>query len=241
MVAFVVPSVAGRTVPRRRLPAVMRDPERRTRVRWREISLPLEAVPGLAAFCEEYVPELRHPGAGRPPYFACPEMPRLIAAVGRLYRRAETLWIDYGDTRPFHLRAPEDRKVFAGPPRSKHGVYDAPGQDDITFMVDFSVAMRAARRAGLRVVDYGPQANLLRGTGVRLDAAAIEEILRYRAVGWMLTVLGQAPERAWRQGSLTWSGDTARGGRLRTSVASDVATFLGQRRSPFRALILRQP
>lgn len=57
MVAFVVPSVAGRAVPRRGLAAVMRDPVRRARVRWREIALPLEAVPGLAAFCENYVPE----------------------------------------------------------------------------------------------------------------------------------------------------------------------------------------
>lgn len=239
-VVFVVPSIGGTAVARGDLATVMTDPPRRSRLRWREVPLPLDAVPGLQAFCDAYVPELSQPGRAGAPYFACPEMPRLIANVGRLYRRAETLWIDYGDTRAFHLRAPETRKVFAGPPRSKHAVYDDPGRDDITFMVDFTVAMQAAHAAGLEVTDYGPQAHILQGTGLRLDAGAVDEILRYRAVGWMLTMMAPAPEREWRQGSLTWGGGKARGGRLRSGVARDVATFLGQRPSRFQVMILRQ-
>lgn len=240
-VTFVVPRLGRRAVPARDLDAVMADPRRRARVRFHEVDLPLAVVPGLADFCATYVPELRPERHARPPYFAAPEFPRLVANVGRLYRRSEMLWIDYGDTRAFHLRAPEPRKVFAGPPRSGHGVYDHPGADDVTFMVDFSTAMAAARAAGLRVADYGPQGRLLRGTGLRLPpATTVDRILAYRAVEWMLGLVSPAPERAWRQGSLTWSGGRARGGRLRASVARDLETFTGRRRSTFRVLVLRR-
>lgn len=240
-VAFVVPRLGARQIPARELDAVMADPRRRGQVRFHEVDLALDVVPGLAAFCAEYVPELRATPRAHAPYFAAPEIPRLVANVGRLYRRSEMLWIDYGDTRAFHLRAPERRKVFAGPPRSGHAIYDHPGEDDITFMVDFTVAMDAARRAGLRVVDYGPQGRLLRGTGIRLPAAAtVDRILAYRAVEWMQGLVSPAPERAWRQGSFTWSGGTARGGRLRASVARDLETFVGRRRSSFQVLVLRR-
>lgn len=240
-VSFVVPRLGAHGIPARDLDAAMADPKRRARVRFHEVDLCLDVVPGLAAFCATYVPELRATRRAHPAYFAAPEMPRLVANVGRLYRRSEMLWIDYGDARAFHLRAPDARKVFAGPPRSGHGVYDHPGEDDITFMVDFTVAMQAARETGLRIVDYGPQGRLLRGTGLRLDpATTVDRILAYRAVEWMLGLVSPAPERAWRQGSLTWSGGRAGGGRLRTSVARDLETFLGRRRSTFQALILRR-
>lgn len=239
-VTFVVPRLGTRAVPARDLDAVMTDPRRRARVRWHEVDLPLDVVPGLAAFCAAWVPELGVSRRARPAYFAAPEIPRLVANVGRLYRRSEMLWIDYGDTRAFHLRAPEARKVFAGPPRSGHGAYDHPGEDDVTFMVDFTVAMDAARAAGLRVLDYGPQARLLRGTGLRPNARTTDRILAYRAVEWMLALFGPGPEGAWRQGSLTWRGGRARGGRLRASVARDLETFLGRRRSTFRVLVLRR-
>lgn len=239
VVSFVVPQLAGTALKAAQLDRIMADPTKRRRVRYHEVDLPLAAVPGLDAFCTNYVPELTS-GRARPAYFAAPEMPRLIQNVGRLYRRSEMLWIDYGDTRAFHLRAPENRKVFAGPPRSRHKIYDHPGEDDITFMVDFTVAMDAAREAGLQVVDYGPQARLLRGTGLRLPAATVERILQYRAVGWLLTMVGPAPEQTWRRGSLTWSGTRARGGRMRASVRRDLDTFLGRHRSAFQVLVLRR-
>ncbi len=239
-VTFVVPRLGGRPVPARDLDAVMADPRRRARVRCHEVDLPLALVPELATLCADYLPEIGATRRARPAYFAAPELPRLIANVGRLYRRSEMLWIDYGDTRAFHLRAPDRRKVFAGPPRSGRGIYDRPGEDDITFMVDFTLAMDAARAAGLRVVDYGPQSRLLRGTGLRLDEAAIDRILQYRAVEWMLALVGPDPERVWRTGSLTWDGRHARGGSLRASVARDLDTFLDRRRNTFRVLVLRR-
>jgi SAM-dependent MidA family methyltransferase len=239
-VTFVEPTLARSALTLSRLHRVMADPHRRGRVRYREVPRPLDHVAGLAAFCARYVPELGAGGRAGPPYFAAPEMPALIANVGRLYRRSEMLWIDYGDTRAFHLRTPERRRVFAGPPRSRHGIYDHPGEDDITFMVDFTVAIDAARSAGLTVHDYGPQARMLRGTGVRLGSATVDRILQYRTVGWMLTLMQAAPEAAWRQGSLTWSRGQARGGRMRASVARDLETFLGHRRSAFQVLVLRK-
>ncbi|HEV7730680.1 MAG TPA: SAM-dependent methyltransferase [Candidatus Binatia bacterium] len=239
-VAFVVPRVGGRTIPARELDGVMSDSRQRRRVRYHEVDLPLAVVPELATLCADYLPELHTTRRDRPAYFAAPELPRLIGNVGRLYRRSEMLWIDYGDTRAFHLRAPERRKVFAGPPRSGHGIYDRPGEDDITFMVDFTLAMDAARAAGLRVVDYGPQSNLLRGTGLRVDETAIDRILQYRAVEWMLALVGPDPEATWRKGSLTWDKRRARGGSMRASVARDLDTFLGRRRNTFRVLVLRR-
>ena len=239
-VIFVIPALGGKPLSATQLDHVMADPSRRQRVRFQERALPLEAVPGLRSFCARFVPELGVAPRARPAYFAAPELQRLIANVGRLYRQSEMLWIDYGATRDFHLRAPNNRKEFAGPPRSGHRVYDHPGADDITFMVDFTVAMDAARAADLRVVDYGPQARLLRGTGIRLDARKVDRVLQYRAVGWMLTLLRAAPERTWRQGSLTWSGGQARGGRLRASVMRDVEAFMGRRADAFQVLVLRR-
>jgi hypothetical protein len=173
-----------------------------------------------------------------PPYFACPDVPVLVRAVARLYDTAEMVWIDYGDLRPFHLRAPEHRRVFAGPPRSKRRVYDAPGRDDITFMVDFTVVADAARNAGLAVTYYGGQSGLAHASGVEIGAAAVDLIAEARAVGWLLDVFGLGPERAWRQGGLTWSRHGARGGALRAGIARDVEEFLGRRPTRFRMMAL---
>jgi hypothetical protein len=161
----------------------------------------------------------------------------LVRNVSRLYRAAEMLWLDYGHRRPFHRRTPAARRVFAGPPRSGRSVYDAPGADDITFMVDFSVVAEAARDAGLTVAFYGGQGKLAAHGGVRLDRRAVDEIVRYRTLGWMLNLIGVGPERAWRQGGLTF-GRGGRGGRLGAGVKRDVAEFLGRRPSHFRLLVL---
>jgi SAM-dependent MidA family methyltransferase len=235
-VVFVVPTRRGRPLGRAALAGVLaRDG---AAVRYREVALPLAAVPGLRAFLARYCPERLAAPRAFPPYFACPEMPALVRAAGRLYDAAEVLWIDYGDLRPFHLRAAATRRLFAGPPRSKRGVYDAPGHDDVTFMVDFTVVARAARTAGLDVTYWGGQGALARAGRVRLDAAAVELVARTRALGWMLDVMGVGPERAWRQGGLTWSGNGARGGALRAGIARDVEEFLGRRRTRFRMMAL---
>lgn len=234
---FVVPTAGGRTLDRRAL-AYRLERDAGAGVRYREIALPLDAVRGLRAFLSRYCPERLRGSRATPPYFACPAMPVLVRAVARLYDASETLWIDYGDLRPFHLRAPEHRRVFAGPPRSRRRIYDAPGRDDITFMVDFSVVAQAAREAGLAVTYYGGQGALARVGGVRVGPREVDLIARARALGWMLDVVGVGPERAWRQGGLTWTRRGARGGALEAGIARDVEEFLGRRPSRFRMMAL---
>jgi SAM-dependent MidA family methyltransferase len=207
-----------------------------TRLRHREVALPLDAVAGLRAFLVRHCPERLRMRRPCPPYFACPDMATLVRNAGRLYRRGETLWIDYGALRPFHLHTPERRRVFAGPPRSGRRVTDTPGRDDVTFMVDFSVVASAARAAGLAVTHYGGQGALARAAGVRLGPREIACIVQARAVGWLLDVAGRGPERAWRQGGLTWTRAGARGGALADGVARDVAEFLGRRPSRFKLM-----
>ena len=237
-VVFVVPRVGRTLVPRTGLGRVLADPRRRRRLRFDERALPLATVPGLATFLARHHPSILGLGRPRPPYFACPAIVPLVTNVGGLYQTSETWWIDYGCDRRFHERAPERKRVFAGPPRSNRSVYDAPGEDDITFMVDFSVVANAARDAGLEVACYGGQGLLAKASGIRLDAAAVDLIVRYKTLGWMLNAMGVGPERAWRQGGLTFSGREAKGGRLEAGVKRDVATFLGRRPSHFKAMVL---
>jgi SAM-dependent MidA family methyltransferase len=234
---FVEPRRQGRALTRAQLAALL---ARRTppRIRYREHPRPLEDVAGLRAFLERYCPERLGGAQQFPPYFACPAMPPLVQNVARLYETSEMLWIDYGDLRPFHLRAPERRRLFAGPPRSARSVYDAPGRDDVTFMVDFSVVEAAAREAGLALTHYGGQGALAAAGGVRLDGDAVALVERTRALGWMLDVMGLGPERAWRQGGLTFTRQVARGGALRAGIRRDVEEFLGRRPTRFRMMVL---
>jgi SAM-dependent MidA family methyltransferase len=236
-VVFVVPTHRGRTLTRRRLGAVLAHGDA-AGIRYREVALPLDRVRGLRTFLARYCPERLRTRRPFPAYFACPEVPTLVRATASLYDVAEIVWIDYGAHRPFHLRAPEGRRVFAGPPRSNRSVYDAPGRDDVTFMVDFTVVARAARDAGLDVTYDGGQGALARAGGVRLGAREIELVARTRAVAWMLDVMGLGPERAWRQGGLTWSRAGARGGALRAGIVRDVEEFLGRRPTRFRMMAL---
>ena len=233
-VVFVAPTRRGRALGRAALAQALARGDRT--IRYREIALPLAAVPGLQAFLARYCPERLVLSRAAPAYFACPAMPVLVRAVAALYERSEVIWIDYGDLRPFHLRASERRRVFAGPPRSNRSVYDAPGRDDITFMVDFAVAARASREAGHACTYYGGQGGLARAGRVRLGPDVVTRIAQARVAGWLLDVMGVGPERAWRQGGLTWSGRTARGGALEAGIARDLAEFRGRRPTRFRML-----
>jgi hypothetical protein len=238
-VTFVEARLGGRRLSRARLARAMAAGRR---VRFTEVVRPLGAVRGLRAFLERNVPELlRADGPARPAYFACPQTEPFLRNAARLYARSEAVLIDYGDTRAFHLRAPEGRRLVAGPPRSGHDVYAAPGRDDITVMVDFTLVRGAAARAGWRVVAYGPQALLARGTGVRFDRAARQLIVRARALGWLLGTLGVAPEGAWRTGALGWSAAGPRRESLERVVERDVDEFLGRRPTPFRLVHLCRP
>jgi SAM-dependent MidA family methyltransferase len=236
-VSFVAARLDGRTLDRRGLARAMASAAR-DRVRFAEVLRPTASVRGLGAFLARHCPEVDRPGRPRPAYFACPEIEPFLANMARLYARGEAILIDYGDTRAFHLRAPERRRLIAGPPRSGASVFRDPGRDDITVMVDFSVVQAAARAAGWRVRAYGPQALLARGTGVRLDARAIEQIVQARALGWILAASGVGPERGWRAGALTFAGPRRGRDTLRKTVERDVAEFLGRRRTPFRLVWL---
>jgi SAM-dependent MidA family methyltransferase len=200
--------------------------------------LPLSAVAELRPFLELHCAEVLVRRTF-PPYFACPAIATLMINTARLYARCEAFWIDYGEERRFHLRTPAQKRIFAGPPKSGASVYDHPGHDDITFMVDFTVARSAARAAGQRVVSYGHQGDLARYAGVRFDGAAADLIARSRAVTWLLAVNGVGPERDWRQTGLTWTRSAARGGSVASGIHRSIDEFLGRRRSPFKLLVLR--
>lgn len=223
------------------LATAMADPATRGRVRFRELVRPLEDLPALRQCVERYYPELRRMRPGAPPVFVAPRIASLLANTARCYARADALWIDYGDRRPFHLRAAEARKAFAGPPRSGRRLYDAPGRDDITFMVDFTLAASAATDAGWRVAAYGPQGELARLSGVTIDERAIEEIVQQRALGWMLALAGVGPERAWRGGAMGHaSGATAGAEPVRRYVARSLREFQRRRGATFKLLLLRR-
>ncbi len=240
-VGGVAATLAGRNLTRVALARAMGAPATRRRVRWRESSLPLASRPALAAFVTQYYPELLNGRRDRPPVFVAPRMATLLANTARCYARAEALWVDYGNARAFHLRAPEARKAFAGPPRSGRSLFDAPGEDDITFMVDFTLATQAATSAGWRVMASGPQGDLARLAGVRLDAAT-ETIIRHRAVTWMLALAGVGPERDWRRGAVGWSRGVAPTGTvpLRRYVERSLREFARQRGATFKLLLLRR-
>jgi len=237
-VIFVVPSVRGRAVPRRGLAAAMLDDSKRQEIRFEEIVLPLDAVAGLRPFLQRHYPEFFDVTHGYPPYFACPEVGTLVRRAAALYRRSQTLWIDYGELRDYHMRTPEKNRVFAGCPRSGAGVFDNPGWDDITFLVDFSVVAAEAQHVGRRVVSYGPQHELATRTGVVFDRAAHKEILQHRMVGWLLSISGVGSEGNWRRSSLTWSPEHGKGGTLRNDVRRAIQEFTGKRSTYFKMMII---
>ena len=223
------------------LAAAMADPARRGRVRFAERGRPLAALPALARFVARHYPELAQRSPGAPPVFVAPRVAALLANTARCYDRADALWIDYGDQRPFHLRAPESRKAFAGPPRSGRGVYDAPGADDITFMVDFTLAADSAREAGWQVVRYGPQAELMELSGVRLDDGALDAIVQQRALVWLLALAGAGPEGDWRSGAVGFrAGDVAGAEPVRRYVGRSLREFRRRRGATFKLLLLRR-
>jgi SAM-dependent MidA family methyltransferase len=239
-VAFVESTLAGRALDRSELAAAMEDPGQRSRVRFREVVRPLRSGGELARFTQRHHPELFTHDAPRSAVFVCPAVATLLHNAARLYDHADALWIDYGELRGFHRRAPENKRVFAGVPRSGAHVLDNPGRDDITFLVDFSAAMSAARDGGWRVAYYGPQVELARRTQVALDAGAVERIVHHRALRWMLALAGVGPERAWQRSAVTWT-------RTRTPSRVPVQRYVEQsvrefqsERTHFKLLITRR-
>ncbi len=212
--------------------------------RYTELFVPAAHLPQLQAFLKRHYPPPRPPKRPLPEwwvYYACPEIENFIRNAAHLYDRAEILLIDYGGLDGYHRRTPAEQRLRAGRPREHASPYRAPGHQDITFLVDFSVAIRAASAAGLTVEYYGPQAELLRRGRVRLGDRAVERILHLRVLRWLLAVLGAAPDAAQRRGALTWKppGSAAPAQRaLREEIRRAAAEFLGRRPSRFRLLVL---
>ena len=238
-VAYVRAERAGRVLDRHALAAAMASRARRRGVRFRETRRPIVELPRLAAFVRRHHPELFASGA-QVPRFVCPRFASVFRHAARLYGHADALWIDYGESAGPRRHSALAR-VFAGPPRSGASVYDDPGRDDITFMVDFSLAQQTARDAGWKVVYCGPQAELARRSRVRLDRSAVELIVRHRVLGWLLAVAGVGPERGWQRTGVTWSRAVSPGRiSVRRYVERSVREFRGEGGSPFQLLITRR-
>ena len=240
-VAFVRAELHGRGLDRAQLAATMSSPLRRRAVRFREVLQPLHRLPQLAAFARRHYRELFERRSERQWVLACPGLESMFRHAGRLYDHCEALWIDYGEARTSARGAAALRRVFAGPPRSGSSVYDAPGRDDITFMIDFSVARQAARAAGWSVVFYGPQAELARRARVRLDRDALDLIVRHRALNWLLALAGVGPERGWQRHGVTWSRAAAPGHvSVRRYVERSLREFRAEHGTAFKLLITRR-
>jgi SAM-dependent MidA family methyltransferase len=245
-VTFVAPGIrlqgdrrgtSHRPISWERLAQHMAAPPPRPDLVFEEVAEPLTKVRGLAPFLRRNYPEI----AARASSSACfvsPEIERIVEATAKLYERGEVLWIDYGGQRTDIRDLPVHRRVFAGPPRSEHGVYDSPGRDDITFLVDFTLVREAARRNGLTCSYFGPQSELARRSGIAFDRRAVDLVVRTRALGWMLSVIG-ADSQDWQRTGLSWGDSPATPTSLRRYVRRSFNEFLGRYSTPFKLMILR--
>lgn len=236
-----LPGIDGTALTRAELDVFLTDPELGSVVRFEERQVPVSAVPGLEAHLRRHCPELFVEDHVFPPYFACPEFEPLLRNTAQLYEHAEALWIDYGAERAFHLSAGEEHRAFAGPPGSERSPYDAPGRDDITFLVDFTTVDAAAKAGGWSVAHYGPQSDLARRAGVRLDAAARERIVARRGMRFVLAICGADAHEPWRRGGVTWTKGRGRGGEsVRVDAGKALDEFSGAVPGQFKLMILRR-
>lgn len=215
-------------------------------LQFREILLPLAAVRGLGAFLARHYPaqEVRRRGPRLPwTYFACPATETFVRNCGALYDRSEILLIDYGGAREYQLFTPGTQRLSAGRPEERGASpYRAPGRDDVTFLVDFYVAMNAAFDAGLETLHFAPQGKLAGLSGVRFGARAVDTIVAHHALAWLLAVSGVGPEQSQRSGAVSWHAPPGRAdAKTVAEEAQDaIDEFLGRRESTFHLLLLRK-
>ena len=236
-----LPGVEGRALARADLDAFLADPDLAPIVSFEERQVPVSALPALEKHLQRHCPELFAEDHIFPPYFACPEFEPLMRNVATLYERCDALWVDYGELRSFHLSAAPEDRVFAGPPESGRSPYQAPGHDDITFVVDFTTVGEAAETAGWTVVHYGPQKDLADLVDVQLDTAARERIVAQRGLGFLLAVSGADAHEPWRRGGVTWrKGRVAQRDTVRGDAQRAIDEFLGKMPGHFKLMILRR-
>jgi SAM-dependent MidA family methyltransferase len=238
-VVYVVPrrgAPDGAPITRKKLGAILGDANLRRTLQFEEVLLPLRTVSGLEPLLRGYHADVFSSPAAA--HFVCPSFEPLMRNAARLYERGELLWIDYGEEGSFHRTARVDRRVFAGRPGSHRDIFEAPGHDDISFLVDFSAVAEAGRRAGLEIRYYGPQGELARRSGIRLDRSATELMVRTRALGWLLAIVGVGPEHRSQRASLGWGETDSSQVPVRSYVRRSIAEFLGKRRSQFKLMIM---
>jgi hypothetical protein len=202
----------------------------------------LAELPAPHDFIDRYYPELRALGAGAPPVFVAPRIPTSARRTPRApHQHADALWIDYGDER---------RSCICAPGRARRSrVRRAPGAASTmrrapTTSRSWStspLAADAARNAGWRLACYGPQAELARLSGVRVDAGAVDEIVQQRALVWMLALAGVGAERDWRRGAIGFRGDPTAGAEpVRRYAERSLREFNRGARATFKLLLLRR-
>jgi SAM-dependent MidA family methyltransferase len=226
------------------------------RGRWRFAphEAPIAEFRALCSFLRRFRPEMlareekrhgRRGAGGRRPvvYFACPALVPFLDNVTRLYQAAEIWLIDYGRT-DLHRRAAERGKMWIGTPHGGRApapqrVFADPGNEDITFLVDFEVVARVAEAAGLDVELLGPQGALAERAGVPLGPELCGEIVRHRVLAWCLSVIGAPEVPGNRAGAI---GFGSHGASLVEETQRSLAEFGGERPSLFRACVLvRRP
>ncbi len=238
--SVALPGADGTALARSELDAFLQDDELASIVRFEERQLPVSMVPPLDRHLRRYCPELFADEHVFPAYFACPDIEVLLRNTAALYDHAEALWIDYGEQRAFHLGTPPELRALAGAPESGRSPYDAPGREDITFIVDFTTVGAAAEAAGWEVVSYGPQADLAARSGVRLDAAACERIVARRGLRFLLGVCGIDRAEPWRRGAVSWRAKPPRAATVRADAKRTIAEFTGEIPNHFKLMILRR-
>jgi SAM-dependent MidA family methyltransferase len=143
-------------------------------IEFREIYVPVEAVPELAEHVRKYIPayayELARGDKGFAAYINLGEG-RFIQGAGRILKSGYVMTIDYGSNwdgvSPIefdHLRT-----YGPGTRRERPDPYHSPTLNDITTDVNFSHVVEEGKLAGLRPVFFGSQHTLLTDTTIHLE------------------------------------------------------------------------
>ncbi|HEY1757775.1 MAG TPA: SAM-dependent methyltransferase [Bryobacteraceae bacterium] len=168
---------------------------------FREIYIPIEAVPELADHVRRYIPayayQLARGDKGFAAYINLGEG-HFIQGAGRVLKAGYVITIDYGanwdGVSPIefdHLRT-----YGPGTRRERPDPYHSPTLNDITTDVNFSHVVEEGRLAGLRPVFYGSQHTLLSGTPIHLEVPPPER--------GNLTKGDLEDYQAWVQSFYTW-------------------------------------
>jgi SAM-dependent MidA family methyltransferase len=143
-------------------------------IEFREIYVPIEAVPELAEHLRRYIPayayQLARGDKGFAAYINLGEG-RFIQGAGRILKAGYVITIDYGSNwdgvSPIefdHLRT-----YGPGTRRERPDPYHSPTLNDITTDVNFSHLVEEGSLAGLRLAFFGSQHTLLTDTPIHLE------------------------------------------------------------------------